>query len=155
MGLSMANSFRKRILDYLVSDVFTRITTDDGYNTDLQTIKRGILQIDSMPNSSFPALFVARANEDRNNITINQFKSIMRVVIVGYVKNKTGIDGLMSQIDNLIEDTTKAIEQDRTLGGNCKWLEVKQITTDDGDMMPFGAFAMVVEIAYDTGGVLP
>lgn len=151
----MANSHRKQILDYLRDTVFALITTGGGYNFTVGTRKRGMLPIESLPESSFPVVLVGRASEERQNITVNQFQARMQVVIIGYVKSDTGLDGLMGEVDDLIEDVSKAIEQDRQLGGLSKWLEIKSVASDDGDTMPYGAFALVVEIVYVTEGVTP
>lgn len=152
----MANSNRKLILNYIRDTTLAQITTGNGYNTDVQHIKRGLEEIDKLPVSGFPALYVAKSSEDRSNLTRNQFFSRMQVVIIGYVKNATGTDGLQANMDELIEDVTKAFETDRTLGGSlAKWLEIKNVTTDDGDMLPYGAFAMLVEVVYTTEGITP
>jgi hypothetical protein len=151
----VANSKRKTILDYLVATTLAQITTGGGYNFTVQTLARGFQEIDSMPDSKFPAVFVGRADEERDNITVNQFKARMQTVIVGYVKNSGGVNGTLAQLDNLIEDITKALETDRKLGGNAKWLEIKSVKTDDGDYAPLAACAIIVEIVYVTEGVTP
>jgi hypothetical protein len=50
---------------------------------------------------------------------------------------------------------THALETDRTLGGNAKWLEIKNVVTDDGNLDPRAGFVMEVEIVYVTEGVTP
>lgn len=151
----MANSKRQVILDYLRDTTFAHITTGNGYNFTPGKRARGLEQIDALPNSSFPAIYISNADEQRENITRNQILSRMDVIIVGYVRNSSGIDDLQQDIDYLIEDISKSLEQDRTLGGNAKWLEIKSITSDDGDMKPFGVCAVGVEIVYATEGVTP
>lgn len=151
----MANSVRKRILNYVRDTVFAAITTGGGYNTSPVTRLRGLKQVDSMPDSAFPALFVSRVAEDRDNLTSNQYKGVMKVILVGYVKSSTGIDGMQEQLDDLIEDLTKALEQDRKMGGLCKWLEIKNIISEDDDASAFAAFVMSVEVVYVTEGVTP
>lgn len=149
----MANSYRRRILNYLRDTTLVAINTGSGYNTTPATIKRGLLEKDALPDSAFPALFLSRCPEERNNLTVNQFKATMQVAIVGYVKNSTGIDSIQQDLDDLIEDVSEALEQDRTLGGLSKWLEVKAIGTDDGDLAPHGVCVITVEIVYVTEGV--
>ena len=149
----MADSYRKRILNYLRDTTLAAINTGSGYNTTPVTRSRGLLQKDALPDSSFPAIFVSKASEDRENITLNQFKSSMRVTILGYVKNSTGIDGIQAELDDLIEDICEALEQDRKLGGLSKWLEIKTVDTDDGDYAPHGVCGIGVEIVYVTEGI--
>jgi len=148
-------SNRKVILGYLISTTLKIIDSNSGFNTTPQTIARGIKEIDAIPDSSFPALYLARTKEDRENITRNQFRSSLTVYILGIVKNASGTSGLQDEIENLIEDVTKAIETDRTLGGNCKWLEIRGIETIDDDYMPFGTFMMEVQITYADTGTSP
>lgn len=152
----MSNSKRKLILNYIRDTVFSLITVANGYNFDVQTKKRGLQPIDGLPVSSFPALFITSANETRNNITVNQYFGVIQALIIGYVSNSKGTDAVQEDLDNLIEDLTKALETDRTLGGNAaKWLEMKSISVDDGDMGTFAAFAMAIEINYTTEGITP
>ena len=148
----MANSFRRRILNYLRDTTFAAINSGSGYNTTPQTIKRGLLPFDALPDSSFPAIFISRAPEERQNLTSNQFQSRMQVIVVGYVESSTGTDSIQQDLDDLIEDICEALEQDRKLGGLSKWLEVKSIATDDGDLEPHGVCAITVEIVYVTEG---
>jgi ABC-type iron transport system FetAB permease component len=153
----LANSKRKTILNYLRDTVLPKIVTASGYNTSVQTIQRGLKEIDALPVSGFPAVFVARSTENRENISIGGglFQSKMSVVIVGYVKNESGTSGLMEQVDDLIEDVTKAIETDLTLGGKANWSEIKSVASDDGDMMPYAAFALTLEVTYTIEGATP
>ena len=151
----MANSNRKRVLNYIRDTVFDLITTGNGYNTTPVTKERGILPVDTMPESSFPALFLGTSTEERENITHNQFLGRIQTAMIGYVRNSSGTTGLQENLDDLIEDLTKALGQDRTLGGNVKWIVIKSVSTDDGDLEPFAAFLMVVELAYAQEDITP
>ena len=153
MGNPMANSYRKRILNYLRDTTLAAISDHAGYNFELKTIKRGLLEKDALNDNDFPAVFISRGNEERENITRNQFKSTMRVVLIGYVKNESGVDGVQENLDDLIEDITESVEQVRTLNGLSKWLEVKSIATDDGNLAPYGVCAIIVNVIYATEGV--
>jgi hypothetical protein len=152
----VANSKRRQILNYLRDTTFALITTTGGYNTTVVTKKRGVDEVDALPDSAFPALYIAATAEERQNITINQIQSRMQVAILGYVKNPDGTDGLQESLDDLVEDITKALETDRKLGGlAAKWLEIKSVTTDDGDQMPYGVVVLSVEIVYVSEGITP
>jgi hypothetical protein len=151
----MANSKRALILNALRDTVLPAITTGGGYNYTLSTISRGLGQIDSIPDSSYPAVFLGRSTETRENLTRNQYQGRVSVVIVGYVKADTAGAGAQLALDNLIEDLTKALEQDRTQGGLAKWTEVKTIDTDDGDLDNLAACAITVEIVYVSEGINP
>lgn len=151
----MADSKRKTILKYLRDTRLPIITVAGGYNTNVATVKRGLRALDSLADSELPALFVGKTVEKRENITRNQYKSIITVFIVGYVKSPDGVSDAQGALDDMIADVTHAMETDRTLGGNSKWLEVKNVVSDDGDLGARAGFVMEVEIAYVTEGVNP
>ena len=151
----MANSKRRVVLNYVRDTTLAQITVANGYKNNLKTRKRGLEAIDNLPVSKFPALFITGANEERQNITRNQFLGKIHVLFVGYVKNKKGTDAAQDDLDDLIGDLTRALETDRTLGGNANWLEIKSVSVDDGDMGNFAAFAIPVDINYTTEGITP
>jgi hypothetical protein len=151
----MANSKRAVLINAIRDTVLPAITTGAGYNNTLTTITRGLQQIDSIPDSSYPAVFLGRSTEVRENLTRNQFQGRITLVIVGYVKAATAGTGAQLALDNLIEDLTKALEQDRTQGGLAKWTEVKTIDTDDGDLDNLAACAITVEFVYVSEGINP
>lgn len=152
----MADSKRKTILNYLRDTTLAVITTGNGYNTTIQSIKRGIEPLDKLPDSSFPALYITTTREDRQNITRIDYQSRMRIAIECYVKRSNDVTGLQEDLDDVIEDVTIALEQDRLLGGNvAKNLEIMEVTTDDGDVLPFGAAVIIVEVMFTSRGTLP
>lgn len=138
-------SKRTNVLNYLRDTTLAAITISGGYNFDVQNIARGIRAMDVLPVSKFPCLWIVKADEERENITHMQVKSTMTVVIVGYVRNSTGLDGLQEDLDKLIQDVSRALEQDRLLNGNSFRLRIRTVHTDDGDLDPIAAFAMQVE----------
>ena len=152
----MSNSKRQNILNALRDTVLPVITIANGYNFDVGEIERGIRQIDALPDSKFPAIYIARTDEERSNLTGNQFQATLNAILVGYVKNSTGIDGAQEDLDDLIEDITKAIETDRTLGvSGVKWTEIVGVATDDGDLQTLAGCAITVKIEYVSEGVSP
>ncbi len=151
----MADSKRKLILKYLRDTCLPTITLAGGYSTNVSTVARGLKSLESMVDSDLPALFIGKTVEKRDNITRNQYKSIITVFIVGYVKSPDGVSDAQGALDDMIADVTHALETDRRLGGNSYGLEVKNVITDDGDLAPRAGFVMEVEIAYVTEGVNP
>lgn len=149
-------SKRQDILNRLRDNVLAAIATGSGYNFTVGSVERGLREIDALPDSKFPCIYIARTTEDRENLTQNQIKASLQVVIVGYVKNSTGVEGCQEDIDDLIEDITKAIERDRTLGTtDVKWCEIKRVVTDEGDMQSLAGCAITLEIVYVSEGVTP
>lgn len=148
-------SKRRTILEYLRDTRLPLITVADGYHTNVSKIQRGLVPHENLNDADLPALLIGRTVEKRENITRNQYKALITVFIVGYVKSPDGVKNSQGALDDLIADVTHSLETDRTLGGNSKWLEVKNIITDDGDIAPRSGFVMEVEIAYVTEGVTP
>jgi len=148
-------SKRRTILEYLRDTRLPIITVAGGYHTNVSKIQRGLVPHENLNDADLPALLIGRTVEKRENITRNQYKALITVFIVGYVKSPDGVKNSQGALDDLIADVTHALETDRTLGGNSKWLEVKNIITDDGDIAPRSGFVMEVEIAYVTEGVTP
>lgn len=148
-------SKRRLILEYLVSTKFPTITVANGYTTNVGKIQRGLFSEGGLNDSDLPALLLGRTVEKRENITRNQYKAIITVSILGIVGSPDGVKNSQGALDDMIADVTHALETDRTLGGNAKWLEVKNVTTDDGDIAPRAGFLMDVDIAYVTEGVTP
>lgn len=148
-------SKRRTILEYLRDTRLPLITVAGGYHTNIQHIQRGLYSPNGLNDSDLPALLIGRTVEKRENITRNQYKAIITVYILGIVKSPDGVSNAQGALDDMIADVTHALETDRTLGGNSKWLEVKNITTDDGDIAPRAGFLMEVEIAYVTEGITP
>lgn len=151
----MANSKRKLILNYIRDTTLPLITKLGGYNNNIKLVKRGIIAFDSVADSEVPAIFLGKTIEKRENITRNQYKSIITLFLVGLVNNVTGFSDSQTALDDLIEDTTHALEVDRTLGGNAKGLEIKNVITDDGNLEPRAGFVIELEIMYVTEGVQP
>lgn len=131
------------------------MTTTNGYNFTVATVARGLRFPTDLTDEKFPALFIAATDEQRDNITRNQFKGVIRATLVGYVKGPNGVDGVQAQLDKFIEDITKALEQDRTFGGRVHWTEVARIRTDDGDLEDHGATLVEVNFNYAATGTQP
>lgn len=148
-------SKRATLLAYLRDTVLALITTGNGYNFTVGSIRRGVYEIESVPLSALPAVCIARTAEDRTNLTQNQFLGRLEVVLLGYVKSATGTTGTMDEIEKLVQDITKALEQDRLQGGNAKWTEVKRVVTSDGDTDDLGVCAVTVEFNYVSEGATP
>jgi hypothetical protein len=148
-------SKRTTIINYVRDTTLAAITVAGGYNNTLTSRHRGLRPMDAEADSKFPIVFLPKADEDMSNITHKDVSATMRLRLVGYVKNSDGLDGLQQDLDGLIQDVRKALEQDRLLGGNCYSLRILNVTTDDGDLDPIAGFGMEVEIKYAYDGVLP
>lgn len=148
-------SQRQKILDYLKDTAFASITIGSGYNFTPATRERGLRSYKNMGDHEFPALFIASADEDRENVTNKDFMSLLNVFIVGMVKQTTNTLIVQIELDKLIEDLTKALYQDPTQGGNAAWTEIKTILTDQGDKQPHAQFSMLAVFRYKSPGTAP
>lgn len=148
-------SKRRTILEYLKNTRLPIITVANGYHTNVGKIQRGLVSEEGLNDSDLPALLLGRTVEKRENITHNQFKSIITLYILGIVKSPDGVSNAQGALDDMIADVTHALETDRLMGGNTKWITIKNITTDDGDIAPRAGFLMEVELAYVTEGITP
>lgn len=147
----MANSKRKVILEYIKDTTLAAILTAGGYNHDIGIIERGIRNLDNLTDDEFPALFIPGASELRKDRTKIHFESSMSVFIVGYVKDTDGVaGGIQVQLDDLIEDVTKALYADEGLGGNALELAVVSVDPDDGDQESHAGFVLQVDVRYST-----
>lgn len=151
-------SKRQVILNRLRDTILPGITTGAGYNNTLAaaSCRRGLREMDALPDSAFPVLYIAKTSEERENLTGNQYLSKMQVILIGFVKSSAGVDGAQEDLDDFIEDITKVLETDRTLGlSYVTYLEIKRVTTDEGDLQSIAGFRLDVEIQYATEGVTP
>lgn len=148
-------SKRQEILEYLRTVCLPKIKRSAAYNFDVKLVERGLRHIESLDESKFPALFISETDEVRENLTKNQFKATLTAYILGYVKNRTGINQVQLELDQLIDDVARALEEDRLQGNRVKWTEVKRVRTDRGDLDPHAAMVVEVEFTYTDEGFHP
>lgn len=145
----MATSKRQLILENIKA-AFALITVAGGYNFTVGYKGIGAKHITEIPADMFPALIVAGADEDRNNVTNSGFKSVMDVSIFGCVRSSDvkSPEIAESDLSKLISDLTKALYVDHTRGGNCTYTEIGVIQADKGYAQPYAAFEMTVQVEY-------
>lgn len=148
-------SKRQEILEYLRTICLPKIKRSAAYNFDVKLVERGFRHIETLDESKFPALFISETDEVRENLTKNQFKATLSAYILGYVKNRTGINQVQVELDQLIDDACRALEEDRLQGNRVNWTEIKRVRTDRGDLDPHAAMVVQVEFAYSDEGFHP
>ena len=150
-------SKRQVILDWLIDPAgpLRGITVANGYVNTASMIERGQRDIDDLSEPDFPALFVAGTDEQRKNITSNQFSAELTVGIVGAVKSTTGVSGVQQVMDTFIADVTKALMTDHTQGGRVYSTNVGRIRTDQGNRFPHAICLVEVTFKYATEGTIP
>jgi len=145
----MANSNRKLIIDNVVSTL-AGLTTVGGYNFNVGEAKRGFKHFNAVPEDKFPAFYVAGADEKRRNHSQREFRSDLLVSIVGYVRtaDASNTEALEQDLDNLIEDATKALMLDVTRGGYAVTTEIGEIDTDKGAFAPYASVELIARCEY-------
>ncbi len=158
-------STRESILEHLRVDVFPSVIRGDRYNHTIKHVERGRRNPEDLGKDKFPAVFIVSTHEKTVNINQIEYESDMNVVVVGYVQNsRTGreygegefsagaygssITGVQRDLGDLIADVRNALELDPLLGGRVKWIEISEVTTDDGDILPYGGFVMSVSMQF-------
>ena len=152
----MANSTRKRIIDNIVSTIAAQ-TTGGGYNFSVGQCLRGHKHFNAVPEDLFPAVYVPGADENRKNSAQRTFTSDLLASVVGYVKtaDASNTAALEQDLDNLIEDITKALMVDVTRGGYAVTTEIGEINTDKGAFTPYASVEMIVRVEYRAAVTAP
>lgn len=148
-------SKRQLLLDYLNDTLLPSIKTSSGYQTTVRLVQRGYKTAVSLQEGEFPAIFLADNDETRENITHNQFKGTITLVLVAYARAGEGAHASQKELDKLIEDITKCLETDRLQGGRALGTEVTRISAFTGDAGPHATVAITVEFFYASEGVTP
>ncbi len=146
----MANTDpRDLILDNLTA-AFAAIATGSGYNFTIGEASRGLKHLQNVPESAFPALYVAGSNEVRENVTNRSYKSTMRITVIGYVRHTDAMDTaeIQRSVSKLIQDVYEAANSDPTRGGYATYTEVREIEEDQGVLAPYGAVEIIVVCEY-------
>lgn len=147
----MANSKRKVITNYIRDTTLAAIKTVNGYNNTVAKIERGIRNLENLTDDEFPILFIPGVSESRKDRTKIHFESVMSVFIAGFVRDADGVaGGIQQQLDDLVEDVTKAMYADEGLGGNALELAVVTVVPVDGDQESHDGFLMQVDVQYST-----
>ena len=145
----MANSTRQKIADHIITTV-AALTTAGGYNFDWGEVQRGFKHFDNVPSDKFPAAYLAGIDEARENSTQREFQSDFSGSLVIYVKtaNARDTEQLERDLDNVIEDVTKALMVDVTRGGVAITTELGEIDTDKGAFAPYASAEITVNCDY-------
>lgn len=148
-----SNSIRESVLEYLLGTTLPAIVAGSTYNFTVKTIERGRRSYQEMGAHEFPALFIVSTHEKVSNINQTQAEIDLEVILLGYVmnsKSSIGASGTGTQRDlgKFIQDVKNALEADPLLGDRVKWLEIQEVTTDDGDLTPVGGFVLSVRLEY-------
>jgi hypothetical protein len=147
-------SKRKTLLQAARAQLLT-IKKTAGYHNDVREVYRGLKYQEDLTGDKMPCLCFSGTDEQRQNASKPYFRATVTLDLVGYVKLDDATDSLQDALEDFIEDVTKALEADRTLGNEVSWLEIRRVRTDRGDAEPIGAFAMEVVFNYAALGTEP
>ena len=104
--------------------------------------------VDKLSRQQFPAVYVATADETREDLsysgTASLRNAVLNIQLVGYVNGKQ-IDTLRN---DLIERVEEALEADRTRGGVARITRLREVTVDYDQQNYIGRVDMLVEVIY-------
>ena len=147
----MANSKRKRIIEFVRDTTLPLILTANGYTQNIKTIERGIRNVKNMTGDEFHAIFMPGANEARADKDRIHFLSDMSIFLACFVQDPDGgIGGVQELLDNIIEDVTKACYSDETLGGLSLNTTVSEVDPEGADDGTTGFVLLKVDVQYES-----
>lgn len=146
-------SKRESVLEYLRLTTLPAIVAGSTYNFSVKTVERGRRSPQEMGNNEFPAVFIVSTHEKLSNKNPTESESDLEVVLLAYVKNSKGAlggtgTGVQQDLGKFEQDVKNALEADPLLGDRVKWMEITEVTTDDGDLTPIGGFVLSVRYEY-------
>lgn len=146
-------SKRESILEYLLNTTLPSIVAGSTFNFTVKTVERGRRSPQEMGKNEFPALFIVSTHEKQSNKNPTEFESDLEVILLGYVMDSKGSlaapgTGTQRDLGKLIQDVHNALEADPLLGDRVKWMEITEVTSDDGDLAPVGGFVLSVRYEY-------
>lgn len=148
------SSKREQILEKLKSVTLPAIVAGSQFNLTVKTVERGRRAPTELDPTTFPALFIVSTHEKSSNLDTHlDFESTLEVILLGYVfcsapDLSAGQTRLQQDLGKFIQDVRNALEADPLLGNLAKWMEITEVTTDEGDILPYGGFVLSVRYEY-------
>lgn len=135
-------SVREQIVENVVE------TLENAEDPRFGLVTREHFDVDKLSRQQFPAIYVATADETREDLsysgTASLRNAVLNIQLVGYVNGKQ-IDTLRN---DLIERVEEALEADRTRGGVARITRLNEVTVDYDQQNYIGRVDMLVEVIY-------
>lgn len=135
-------SIREQIVENVVE------TLENAEDPRFGLVTREHFDVDKLSRQQFPAIYVATADETREDLSYSGTASLrtstLNIQLVGYVNGKQ-IDTLRN---DLIERVEEALEADRTRGGVARITRLTEVTVDYDQQNYIGRVDMLIEVIY-------
>lgn len=135
-------SIREQIVENVVE------TLENAEDPRFGLVTREHFDVDKLSRQQFPAVYVATADETREDLSYSGTASLrtstLNLQLVGYVNGKS-VDTLRN---DLIERVEEALEADRTRGGIARITRLREVTVDFDQQNYIGRVDMLVEVIY-------
>lgn len=135
-------SVRERI----VADIVTVLRNAEDPRFAL--VSRDPIDAAQLSRQQFPALYIASANETREDITqtgtAGRREARLNIAIIGYV-NGTNLD---TARNDLIERVEEVLDADRTRSGLAYSTQLIEVRTDYTRVQPWSEVELLVEVIY-------
>ena len=149
----MANSVRQQIMVAVVSSL-TNITTDNGYQTDVEFVSENIKHFSELGTDKFPAIFPIDTDETKESFTFREstsaqdMKSTLTVLVTSYLYSRTGVT--VQARSDLLRDIEKALMNATAMTtiSNIYDIRPMKVTTDQGTIENYSVHDQEFAIDY-------
>jgi len=133
-----------------IRDELADISQANGYLTDVANVYTHARTWNEALMSNRPALCVAFTDDNTtNNYPSSVVRSEMEITILGHVSSDSE-DNRITAVENLVQDTRKAVMQDPTHNvAGCITTRIVQTATDLADLAGQESMVMVIAVAYE------
>lgn len=118
------NSVRDQIIEWIVTNMPTQVTTANGYHNDLVNVKRGLasLAYDKVPSMTvLPAVIVSRGTESKQIEDTGMYSNTLSLEITGWIQASDDLADVDTRVDRLVQDIEEflawADDDSRNFGG--------------------------------------
>jgi len=148
----MANSVRQQIMVAVVSSL-TNITTDNGYETDVEFVSENMKHFSELGTDKFPAAFPIDTDELKESFTFRgssaqDMKSTLTVLVTSYLYSRTGVT--VQARSDLLRDIEKAMMNATAMTTLSNIFDIRpmRVTTDQGTIENYSVHDQEFAIDY-------
>lgn len=144
----MGTPARKLILDN-ISTTLNTITTDNGYNTTVQTVEAVGKTWADVGSGAKPWIGYAPIRESFEYFPGDQIRVTLAVTLIAHMSGTSQSDR-STKLNNLLDDLIAVFNVDTTRNGNAISTTITTVETDEGspDANGFGSMVVNMDIAY-------
>ena len=131
----------------------TNVTTDNGYQTDVEFVSENIKHFAELDNDKFPALFPIDTDETKEAFTYRgtsaqDMKSTLTVLVTSYLYSRTGVT--VQARSDLLRDVEKAMMNATAMTTISNIVDIRpmKVTTDQGTIENYSIHDQEFQIDY-------